>query len=76
MFFNFFLYSFLKLFWNPYFNLLGGYGTMEELLEMIAWSQLGIHDKPVLNMDLPDLIFTFTLIFFLNLEFGLQFHIG
>lgn len=49
---------------------------MEELLEMIAWSQLGIHDKPVLNMDLPDLIFTFTLIFFLNLEFGLQFHIG
>lgn len=26
---------------------LGGYGTMEELLEMISWSQLGIHDKPV-----------------------------
>jgi predicted Rossmann-fold nucleotide-binding protein len=25
----------------------GGYGTMEELLEMITWSQLGIHDKPV-----------------------------
>ncbi|XP_072982563.1 cytokinin riboside 5'-monophosphate phosphoribohydrolase LOG1-like isoform X1 [Typha latifolia] len=33
--------------------LLGGYGTMEELLEIIAWSQLGIHDKPVglLNVD-------------------------
>ncbi|XP_072995740.1 probable cytokinin riboside 5'-monophosphate phosphoribohydrolase LOGL1 isoform X1 [Typha latifolia] len=32
---------------------LGGYGTMEELLEMITWSQLGIHDKPVglLNID-------------------------
>ncbi|KAJ7982217.1 Cytokinin riboside 5'-monophosphate phosphoribohydrolase [Quillaja saponaria] len=31
----------------------GGYGTMEELLEMITWSQLGIHDKPVglLNVD-------------------------
>ncbi|KAG6630150.1 probable cytokinin riboside 5'-monophosphate phosphoribohydrolase LOGL1 [Carya illinoinensis] len=31
----------------------GGYGTMEELLEMITWSQLGIHDKPVglLNID-------------------------
>ncbi|KAH9302006.1 hypothetical protein KI387_013589, partial [Taxus chinensis] len=30
-----------------------GYGTMEELLEMITWSQLGIHDKPVglLNVD-------------------------
>ncbi|XP_040966466.1 cytokinin riboside 5'-monophosphate phosphoribohydrolase LOG3-like, partial [Gossypium hirsutum] len=32
---------------------LGGYGTLEELLEVIAWAQLGIHDKPVglLNVD-------------------------
>ncbi|EPS66526.1 hypothetical protein M569_08249, partial [Genlisea aurea] len=31
----------------------GGYGTMEELLEMITWAQLGIHTKPVglLNVD-------------------------
>ncbi|XP_047939242.1 cytokinin riboside 5'-monophosphate phosphoribohydrolase LOG8 isoform X1 [Salvia hispanica] len=31
----------------------GGYGTMEELLEMITWAQLGIHKKPVglLNVD-------------------------
>ncbi|RCV16752.1 hypothetical protein SEVIR_3G166700v4 [Setaria viridis] len=31
----------------------GGYGTMEELLEMITWCQLGIHDKPVglVNVD-------------------------
>ncbi|KAL1164941.1 hypothetical protein V6Z11_A06G100400 [Gossypium hirsutum] len=31
----------------------GGYGTMEELLEMITWSQLGIHKKTVglLNVD-------------------------
>ncbi|KAJ9158789.1 hypothetical protein P3X46_024336 [Hevea brasiliensis] len=31
----------------------GGYGTLEELLEIIAWSQLGIHDKPVglLNVE-------------------------
>ncbi|GLJ53045.1 hypothetical protein SUGI_1129960 [Cryptomeria japonica] len=31
----------------------GGYGTLEEVLEIIAWSQLGIHDKPVglLNVD-------------------------
>lgn len=26
---------------------IGGYGTLEELLEVIAWAQLGIHDKPV-----------------------------
>ncbi|KAJ6934771.1 hypothetical protein NC651_009692 [Populus alba x Populus x berolinensis] len=25
----------------------GGYGTFEELLEMITWSQLGIHNKPL-----------------------------
>jgi uncharacterized protein (TIGR00730 family) len=38
-----------------YLNLFtaGGYGTLEELLEVIAWAQLGIHDKPVglLNVD-------------------------
>ena len=25
----------------------GGFGTFEELCEMLTWSQLGIHDKPV-----------------------------
>ncbi|KAJ6346264.1 hypothetical protein OIU78_008824 [Salix suchowensis] len=25
----------------------GGYGTLEELLEVTTWAQLGIHDKPV-----------------------------
>jgi uncharacterized protein (TIGR00730 family) len=25
----------------------GGYGTMEELWEIVTWNQLGIHDKPV-----------------------------
>ena len=25
----------------------GGYGTFEELLEMVTWAQLGIHRKPV-----------------------------
>ena len=28
--------------------MIGGYGTLEELLEVITWAQLGIHDKPVL----------------------------
>jgi uncharacterized protein (TIGR00730 family) len=25
----------------------GGFGTFEELLEMVTWAQLGIHGKPV-----------------------------
>ncbi|ONI33169.1 hypothetical protein PRUPE_1G409400 [Prunus persica] len=35
------------------FIALPGYGTMEELLEIITWAQLGIHMKPVglLNVD-------------------------
>jgi hypothetical protein len=24
----------------------GGFGTLEELLEILTWSQLGVHDKP------------------------------
>lgn len=31
-------------------KLSGGYGTLEELLEVIAWAQLGIHDKPVCKL--------------------------
>lgn len=30
-------------------KIVGGYGTLEELLEVITWAQLGIHDKPVKN---------------------------
>ncbi|KAK7401277.1 hypothetical protein VNO78_12635 [Psophocarpus tetragonolobus] len=38
---------------DAFIALPGGFGTMEELLEVIAWSQLGIHDKPVglFNVD-------------------------
>ncbi|XP_059454097.1 probable cytokinin riboside 5'-monophosphate phosphoribohydrolase LOGL10 [Corylus avellana] len=38
---------------DAFIALPGGYGTMEELLEMISWSHLGIHHKPVglLNVD-------------------------
>jgi cytokinin riboside 5'-monophosphate phosphoribohydrolase len=30
----------------------GGYGTLEELLEVITWAQLGIHHKPVKRLAL------------------------
>ncbi|KAG5377275.1 hypothetical protein IGI04_041871 [Brassica rapa subsp. trilocularis] len=38
---------------NAFIALPGGYGTLEELLEVITWAQLGIHRKPVglLNVD-------------------------
>jgi uncharacterized protein (TIGR00730 family) len=29
----------------------GGYGTLDELFEAVTWSQLGIHDKPVVLLD-------------------------
>lgn len=37
---------------NAFIALPGGIGTLEELLEILTWSQLGIHDKPcgVLNV--------------------------
>lgn len=38
---------------SGFIALSGGYGTLEELMEMITWNQLGIHDKPVVvfNVD-------------------------
>lgn len=32
---------------DAFIALPGGYGTLEELLEVITWSQLRIHEKPV-----------------------------
>jgi uncharacterized protein (TIGR00730 family) len=29
----------------------GGYGTLEELFEMITWSQIGIHAKPIFLLN-------------------------
>jgi cytokinin riboside 5'-monophosphate phosphoribohydrolase len=34
----------------------GGYGTLDELLEVIAWAQLGIHSKPVSAVLVPLLL--------------------
>jgi uncharacterized protein (TIGR00730 family) len=32
----------------------GGLGTLEELLEIVTWSQLGLHDKPITLFDVGD----------------------
>jgi uncharacterized protein (TIGR00730 family) len=32
---------------DAFIALPGGFGTLEELLEMVTWVKLGIHDKPV-----------------------------
>ena len=32
---------------DAFIALPGGYGTMEELLEIVTWQQLGYHKKPV-----------------------------
>jgi uncharacterized protein (TIGR00730 family) len=29
----------------------GGLGTLDELTEMVTWTQLGVHDKPLVLLD-------------------------
>ncbi len=38
---------------DAFIALPGGYGTLEELCEVITWAQLGLHNKPIglLNVD-------------------------
>jgi len=38
---------------SGFIGLSGGFGTMDELMEMVTWNQLGVHNKPVclLNID-------------------------
>jgi uncharacterized protein (TIGR00730 family) len=36
---------------DAFIALPGGYGTLDELLEMTTWAQLGIHRKPVVVLD-------------------------
>jgi hypothetical protein len=30
----------------------GGFGTLDELFEMLTWRQLGLHDKPIILVDI------------------------
>lgn len=38
---------------DAFIGIPGGFGTLEELLEMVTWQQLGLHTKPVgvLNIE-------------------------
>jgi uncharacterized protein (TIGR00730 family) len=36
---------------NAFVALPGGFGLLEELLEMTTWSKLGIHAKPVVVLN-------------------------
>jgi uncharacterized protein (TIGR00730 family) len=39
---------------DAFIALPGGYGTFDELCEMLTWDQLGIHQKPVVLLDIED----------------------
>ena len=32
---------------DGFIGLPGGYGTMEEIMEVITWSQINVHSKPI-----------------------------
>ncbi len=32
----------------------GGYGTLDELCEVLGWAQLGLHSKPVILLDVEE----------------------
>lgn len=36
---------------NAFVAMPGGFGTMEELFEIVTWNQLGIHDSPIVVLN-------------------------
>ena len=37
---------------DAFIVLSGGLGTMDELMEVLTWRQLGLHDKPIILLDI------------------------
>jgi hypothetical protein len=37
---------------DAFIALSGGLGTMDELMEVLTWRQLGLHDKPIILLDI------------------------
>ncbi len=39
---------------DAFIALPGGYGTLDELCEVLGWAQLGLHTKPIILLDVAD----------------------
>jgi len=39
---------------DAFIALPGGYGTLDELCEVLGWAQLGLHAKPVVLLDVAE----------------------